>query len=265
MNYQIFQRIKRKVAKISYLSKKMERLQKVLAKAGITSRRKAEDLILAGRVSVDDEIITTLGFVVQDGSVVKFDGKKVEGENKVYYLLHKPRRVICSLKDERDRKTVIDLIDSNERVFPVGRLDYDTSGVLLLTNDGDFANEMTHPRYHLPKTYEVKIDGILSSQEIKLLESGIKIDDDTVTLPAKLKVINKSLAKKTTDFELIIQEGKNRQIKRMMEALGYTVIRLHRSKMAFIECKDLNPGEYRSLKPAEIAQLKEFANSGVIK
>lgn len=243
----------------------MERLQKVIAKAGITSRRKAEDLILAGRVSVDDEIITTLGFVVQEGSVVKFDGVILGSENKVYYLLHKPRRVICSLKDEQDRKTVIDLIDSKERVFPVGRLDYDTSGVLLLTNDGDFANEMTHPRYHLPKTYEVKIDGILSPQEIKVLESGIKIDDDTITLPAKLNVINKSLSKNTTDFELIIQEGKNRQIKRMMEALGYRVVRLHRSKMAFLDCKDLNPGEYRSLKPSEILKLREFAISGVIK
>jgi len=243
----------------------MERLQKVIAKAGITSRRKAEDLILAGRVSVDDEIITTLGFVVQEGSVVKFDGVILGNENKVYYLLHKPRRVICSLKDEQDRKTVIDLIDSKERVFPVGRLDYDTSGVLLLTNDGDFANEMTHPRYHLPKTYEVKIDGILSPQEIKMLETGIKIDDDTITLPAKLNLINKSLAKKTTDFELIIQEGKNRQIKRMMEALGYRVVRLHRSKMAFLDCRDLNPGEYRSLKPSEITKLREFAISGVIK
>lgn len=243
----------------------MERLQKVIARAGITSRRKAEDLILAGHVSVDDEIITTLGFIVNDGSVVKFDGKIVERENKVYYLLYKPRRVICSLKDERDRQTVIDLIDSKERVFPVGRLDYDTSGVLLLTNDGEFANEMTHPRYHLPKTYEVKIEGVLSSNEIIQLEKGITLDDGTVTLPSKLKIIKKDLSKQTTEFELIIQEGKNRQIKRMMEALEYKVIRLHRSKLAFIDCKDLNPGEYRRLKPSEIKQLREFANSGVLK
>jgi len=243
----------------------MERLQKVLARAGIASRRKAEDLILAGRVSVDNEIITTLGFIVKKGSVVKFDGKKVEGENKVYYLLHKPKKVICSLKDEHDRKTVIDLIDSAERVFPVGRLDFDTSGVLLLTNDGEFANEMTHPRFHLPKTYEVKIDGVLSTTEIKQLEKGITLDDDTVTLPAKLWVTNKDLNKKTTDFELIIQEGKNRQIKRMMEALNYNVTRLHRSKMAFIECKDLKPGEYRRLKPFEVKQLRELANRGFLK
>jgi 23S rRNA pseudouridine2605 synthase len=243
----------------------MERLQKILARAGIASRRKAEDLILAGRVSVDNETITTLGFVVKKGSVVKFDGKKVEGENKVYYLLHKPKKVICSLKDEHDRKTVIDLIESTERIFPVGRLDFDTSGVLLLTNDGEFANEMTHPSFHLPKTYEVKIDGVLSATEIKQLEKGITLDDDTITLPAKLWVTSKDLNKKTTDFELIIQEGKNRQIKRMMEALNYNVTRLHRSKMAFIECKDLKPGEYRRLKPFEVKQLRELANNGVLK
>lgn len=243
----------------------MERLQKILARAGIASRRKAEDLILAGRVSVDNEVITTLGFVVKKGSVVKFDNKKVEGENKVYYLLHKPKKVICSLKDEHDRKTVVDLIESTERIFPVGRLDFDTSGVLLLTNDGEFANEMTHPRFHLPKTYEVKIDGVLSTTEIKQLEKGITLDDETITLPAKLWVTNKDLNKKTTDFELIIQEGKNRQIKRMMEALNYNVTRLHRSKMAFIECKDLKPGEYRRLKPFEVKQLRELASSGVLK
>jgi len=242
----------------------MERLQKILARAGIASRRKAEDLILAGRVSVDNEIITTLGFIVKKGSVVKFDGKKVEGENKVYYLLHKPKKVICSLKDEHDRKTVIDLIESTERIFPVGRLDFDTSGVLILTNDGEFANEMTHPRFHLPKTYEVKIDGVLSTTEIKQLEKGITLDDDTITLPAKLWVTSKDLNKKTTDFELVIQEGKNRQIKRMMEALNYNVTRLHRSKLAFIECKDLKPGEYRRLKPFEVKQLRELANSGVL-
>ena len=264
MSYLIYQRIKRKVAKISYLSNNMERLQKILAKAGIASRRKAEDLILAGRVSVDDEIITTLGFVVKKGSVVKFDGKKVEGENKVYYLLHKPRKYICSLKDEHNRKTVVELIDSKERIFPVGRLDYDTSGVLLLTNDGDFMNEMIHPSYHLPKTYEVTIDGVLSTPEIKLLESGITLDDGTVTLPAKLWVTKKDLVKKTTEFELIIKEGKNRQIKRMMEALNYNVTRLHRSKLAFIECKDLKAGEYRRLKPFEVKQLRELASNGAL-
>ncbi len=243
----------------------MERLQKILARAGIASRRKSEDLILAGRVTVDNEVITTLGFIVKKGSVVKYDGKKVEGENKVYYLLHKPKKVICSLKDEHDRKTVVDLIESSERIFPVGRLDFDTSGVLLLTNDGEFTNEMTHPRFHLPKTYEVKIDGVLSTLEIKQLEKGITLDDGTITLPAKLWVTNKDLNKKTTDFELIIQEGKNRQIKRMMEALNYNVTRLHRSKMAFIECKDLKPGEYRRLKPFEVKQLRELATNGVLK
>lgn len=243
----------------------MERLQKILARAGIASRRKSEELILAGRVSVDGETITTLGYMVDQGSVVRFDGNVVESENKVYYLLYKPKQVICSLKDEHGRTTVIDIIESSERVFPVGRLDYDTSGVLLLTNDGIFANEMTHPRYHLPKTYEVKIDGVLSSSEVMQLEKGIILDDGTLTLPASLKIVKKDLIKETTEFELIIKEGKNRQIKRMMEALNYKVIRLHRSKLAFIDCKDLNPGEYRQLTLFEIKHLRDFANSGVLK
>lgn len=243
----------------------MERLQKILARAGIASRRKAEELILAGRVEVDGEVITTLGFVVKKGAVVKFDGKKVEGENKVYYLLHKPKKVICSLNDEHDRKTVLDLFSVAERIFPVGRLDYDTSGVLFLTNDGEFANEMTHPRFHLPKLYEVKIEGVLTTAEIKLLEKGIKLDDGTVTLPSKVWITNKAIGKQTCEFELTIQEGKNRQIKRMMEALGYEVTRLHRAKLAFVDCKGLKPGEYRRLKPFEVKQLRELANNGVLK
>lgn len=265
MNCQTFQTIKRKAANISCLSKQMERLQKILARAGIASRRKAEELILAGRVEVDGEVITTLGFVVKKGAVVKFDGKKVEGENKVYYLLHKPKKVICSLNDEHDRQTVVDLLNVSERIFPVGRLDYDTSGVLFLTNDGEFANEMTHPRFHLPKLYEVSIDGILTPAQIKLLEKGIKLDDGTVTLPSKVYITKKNMAKQSSEMELTIQEGKNRQIKRMMEALGYNVTRLHRAKLAFVECKDLRPGEYRRLKPFEVKQLRELANHGVAK
>ena len=242
----------------------MERLQKILARAGIASRRKAEDLIRAGRVSVDGVVITDMGFIVKKGSAVFFDGKKVEGENKVYYLMYKPKKVICSLNDEHQRKTVVDLIESKERVFPVGRLDYDTTGVLILTNDGEFSNEMTHPRFHLDKSYEVKINGILEPDQIRQLERGIRLDDGSITQPAKLKVTNKNFEKKTTDFELTIQEGKNRQIKRMMEALGYEVTRLHRFRFAFITITDLKPGEVRRLKPIEVKKLRQLANTGAM-
>jgi len=240
----------------------MERLQKVIAKAGIASRRKAEELILAGRVQVDGITITQMGFVVKKGAVVTFDGKKVDGENKVYYLLYKPKKVICSLNDEHQRKTVVDLIESNERIFPVGRLDYDTSGVLLLTNDGEFSNEMTHPHFHLTKSYEVSINAILTPDEVKTLERGVTLDDGTVTQSAKVYVTRKNFEKNTSELELSIQEGKNRQIKRMMEALGHEVTRLHRFKFAFITILDLKPGEYRRLKPIEVKRLRALAGTG---
>lgn len=239
----------------------MERLQKVLAKAGIASRRKAEELIAQGRVAVDGVTITTQGFTVKKGSVVTFDGKKVDGENKVYYLLYKPKKILCSVSDDRGRKTVVDLIEGNERIFPVGRLDYDTSGVLLLTNDGEFSNEMTHPRYHLWKSYEVSIDGILSPDQVKKLEKGIELDG-VMTLDAKVTITHKNLEKSSSELTISIQEGKNRQIKRMMESFGYTVTRLHRYRFAFIHVRDLKPGEYRRLKPFEVKQLRLLANTG---
>lgn len=239
----------------------MERLQKIIAKAGIASRRKAEELIKAGHVQVDGVTVTEMGFVVKKGSVVTYDGKKVDGENKVYYLLNKPMKVLSSVSDDRGRRTVIDLIPGNERIYPVGRLDYDTTGVLLLTNDGDFSNELTHPRYHLKKTYDVKINGILAVEQIKALEKGILLDG-VMTLPAKVTVTNKNMAKHESEFTITIMEGKNRQIKRMVESFGLTVLRLHRSRFGFIEVKDLKPGEYRILKPYEVKQLRMLANEG---
>ena len=241
----------------------MERLQKIIAQAGIASRRKAEELILAGRVTVDGVVIDTLGFKAKKGSEVCVDGKKLDGEDKVYYVMYKPKKVICTLNDEHDRHTVISLMtDVPQRIFPVGRLDYDTTGVLILTNDGDFANAMTHPRYHLSKTYEVHIDGVLTTPQIKNLEHGIQLDDGSITLPAKVWITHKDFTHKTTDFELSIQEGKNHQIKRMVEALGYNVTRLHRKSFAFIKVNDMKPGEYRRLKPFEVKQLRKLAEEG---
>ncbi len=241
----------------------MDRLQKIIAASGVASRRKAEELIRQGRVTVDGTVIQKMGYQPRKGAVIAIDGKQIQRENKVYFLMNKPRRTLCTLKDEHQRATVVDLIDVPERIFPVGRLDYDTTGVLILTNDGDFANEIMHPRYHLPKTYEVLINGILTTEQIKQLEKGIRLDDGIVTLPAKVWITNKDFARKTTSLELTIQEGRNRQVKRMMEALGYEVKRLNRSKLGFLMVRDLKPGEYRILKPFEVKQLRRLANEGM--
>jgi len=260
MNCRIFP-ITKKPAKKARFSNSMERLQKIIAKAGITSRRKAEELIKAGKVQVDGVTVTEMGHIVKKGSIVTYDGKKLDGENKVYYLLNKPKKVLSSVSDDRGRPTVVDLIESTERIYPVGRLDYDTTGALILTNDGDFSNELTHPRYHLKKLYEVKVNGILSTPQIKALEQGIDLDG-VMTLPTKVLVTHKDLSKQETDFTIVLVEGKNRQIKRMVESFGLTVLKLHRARFGFIEVKDLRPGEYRTLKPYEVKQLRLLANEG---
>ena len=243
----------------------MERLQKVIAAAGITSRRKAEGLILEGRVAVNGNIMTELGYKVKRGDVVEVDGKPIEKEDKVYFLMNKPKRTMCTNQDEHGRPTVVDLVDCDKRIFTVGRLDYDTSGLIILTNDGEFANEIIHPRYHIPKVYNLTINGILTGEDMKKIKEGIVLDDGVKTLPAKYKITEKDVAKNQCSFDLTIVEGKNRQIKRMMEALGYEVRRLHRKKLAFLHCSDLRQGEYRRLKPFEVQQLRSLAQKGKMK
>ena len=243
----------------------MERLQKVIAQAGIASRRKAEEMIAQGRVCVNGEIITEMGYKVKRGDLVEVDGDPIHKEDKVYFLMNKPKRTMCTSNDEFDRRTVIDLVECSQRIFTVGRLDYDTSGLLLLTNDGDFANELIHPRYHIPKVYNLTINGILSIEETEKIKKGIVLDDGIKTLPAKIKMTEKDPAKNQCSFDLTIYEGRNRQIKRMMEALGYEVRRLHRKELAFLKCSDLRQGEYRKLKPFEVQQLRSLATKGKMK
>ncbi|WP_278842324.1 pseudouridine synthase [Holdemania filiformis] len=244
----------------------MDRLQKIIAASGLTSRRKAEDWILQGRVKVDGQVVTELGVKPRKGALIEVDGKAIAREDKVYYVMNKPKKVLCTLNDEHDRRTVVDLMtDVPQRVFPVGRLDYDTTGVLIMTNDGEFANEIIHPRYHIAKVYEVTINGILKTEEIKQLEQGVVLDDGIKTLPAKLWVTNKDFAHEQTMFELTIQEGRNRQIKRMLEVFGYEVRRLHRRSLGPITVRGLNPGEYRLMKPFEVKQLRRLANEGRLK
>ena len=243
----------------------MERLQKVIAAAGITSRRKAEVLISEGRVAVNGKTVTELGYKVKRGDLIEVDGKPIAKEDKVYFLMNKPKRTMCTSEDEFGRQTVVDLIDCEQRIFTVGRLDYDTSGLIILSNDGDFANEIIHPRYHIPKVYNLKINGILTSEDMKKIKSGIVLDDGIKTLPAKYRITEKDPQKNQCSFDLTIVEGRNRQIKRMMEALGYEVRRLHRSKLALLHCSDLRQGEYRVLKPFEVKQLRSLAQKGEMK
>lgn len=240
----------------------MERLQKVIAQAGITSRRKAEQLIVDGRVEVNGTIVTELGFKVKKGDAIYVDGKQVVRENKVYFVMNKPKRCVCTNGEQEDRLKAVDLIDCEERIFTVGRLDYDTSGVLILTNDGEFANLIIHPRHHISKTYNLTIGGLLNNEDIRKIKSGIVLDDGIKTLPAKIKNIVKEHEKNQTSFDLTIYEGRNRQIKRMMEALGYQVRRLHRKQLGFLTVSDLSQGSYRILKPFEVKKLRALAQEG---
>ena len=239
----------------------MERLQKVIAQCGVASRRKAEELILSGRVKVDDVVVDTVGFKVSCDSVIKVDDNVINKEEKVVYIINKPKNIISSVKDEKGRDTVIDLVDSPYRLFPVGRLDFDSSGLLILTNDGELTNMIIHPRYKIPKVYEVTINGLITLDEIKTLENGIRVDD-YVTSKARIVLVSSNNNKKTSHMTMTIFEGHNRQIRKMFETLGYTVTRLHRIKEANIEIGNLKPGAYRRLKPFEVVSLKRYLNNG---
>lgn len=240
----------------------MERIQKVIAASGVASRRKAEQMVIEGRVTVNGEVMNTLGYLVKRGDCIEVDGKPITKENKVYYVMNKPKKTMCTSQDEFDRNTVVSLIQGSERVFSVGRLDYDTSGVLILTNDGTFSNLLIHPRYHIPKVYNLTINGILSGEQLLQLKKGVVLDDGYKTMPAKYKITEKDPIKKQMSLDLTIYEGKNRQVKRMMEAFGYKVTRLHRKQLGFLRVDDLSQGEYRKLKPYEVKQLRLLANQG---
>ncbi|MBQ1307103.1 MAG: rRNA pseudouridine synthase [Erysipelotrichaceae bacterium] len=238
----------------------MERLQKIIAGSGICSRRRAEELILEGKVAVNGRIITELGFKADPEDEITVEGRPVRKEEKVVYLLNKPKNVISSVSDDKGRKTVVDLIDSPYRIFPIGRLDFDSSGLLLLSNDGELMQKIIHPKYEVEKTYEVTIDGLIRQDEIEQLCKGV-IVDDYITSPAQVKLIRKNENRYTSFLEVTIHEGKNREIRKMFESIGYTVIKLHRISEAGIELGNLKSGEYRLLKPYEIKKLKQYLNN----
>jgi 23S rRNA pseudouridine2605 synthase len=237
----------------------MERLQKVIAQSGYTSRRKAEELIKAGKVEVNGVVCNVLGTKVSGNDVITINGHSLEKENKVYYLFYKPKGVICSMKDEHNRPCVADYFTAiKERVYPVGRLDFDTTGVLFMSNDGEFANLMMHPSSHLEKIYEVSIKGILKTKEKKMLESGVYLEG-VETLPAKIKVVDVDDEHGTTMLMIRLIEGKNRQVKKMFESVGHPVKRLHRIMIGPIDLKGLTPGSCRRLTPHEVKVLRNLA------
>lgn len=232
----------------------MERLQKVIAASGVTSRRKAEELITAGKVRVNGEIVTELGTRVSDKDRIEVNGEILEKEVKEYYLLNKPRGVVTTTSDDKGRKTVVDLIPTNARIYPVGRLDYDTTGVLLLTNDGDFANILMHPSSGVEKVYVAKLNGIIKGEQINKLKDGVMLDDELVKASrVKLKKVDPK--SNSSMVQITINEGKNHQVKRMFEAVGFLVDKLKREKEGFFDLKDLQSGEFRKLTPKEVAKV----------
>lgn len=243
----------------------LERLQKIIAQSGLTSRRKAEQLIIDGRVKVNSKLVTTLGTKVSPKDEVAVDNVPLVKEQNVYYLLYKPRGYISSVKDEKDRETVIDLMpDVRERIFPIGRLDYTTSGVLLLTNDGEFAHLLMHPKHEIEKVYVVKIEGIPSKERLAILRKGVKDKGDTLKA-IDYKIISTDRRKETMILEVKLHEGKNRHVRRMFEGLGHPVMKLKREKYGFLTVNDLQPGKYRSLTHEEIHQLTMLATKNVKK
>ncbi len=232
----------------------MERLQKVIANSGICSRRKAEELITAGKVVVNGEIVTELGTKVTDKDEIVVDGKLIETEEKEYYLLNKPRGVVTTVKDDKGRKTVVDLIDTDKRIYPIGRLDYDTTGVLLLTNDGEFANLIMHPKSEIDKVYLAKVEGIATGTHVKELENGIEVEGIKLS-SSRVKVKRIDRDREESFVEITIHEGKNHQVKKMLESVGLPVIKLTRERVAFLTVDKLKSGEYRKLNPKEVHQL----------
>lgn len=233
------------------------RLQKYLANCGIASRRKSEELILQGKISINGNKITELGIKINpDKDIVEYNGKKVELESEnVYILLNKPIGYVTTVKDQFNRDSVLDLVKTNKRLVPVGRLDMYTSGALILTNDGDFVYRVTHPKHEIEKTYTVTIVGIVTIEEVEQLKKGVKIED-YITKPAKVKILKTDEEKNQSRLEITIHEGKNRQVRKMCEAINHKVIALHRSKIGNISVKDLSLGKWRYLTKKEIESMK---------
>jgi 23S rRNA pseudouridine2605 synthase len=234
-----------------------ERLQKYMASCGVASRRKCEDLIVNGKVRVNETIITNLGFKIDPNrDKVYIDNKIIKPvTKKIYIALHKPVGYVSTVKDERNRSTIIDLININERIYPIGRLDYDTSGLILLTNDGEIYNKIIHPREEINKVYEAMIRGLLTREDIDKFTRGVDIGD-YITAPAKIQIQRQ--VQGNSEVRITIHEGKNRQIRRMCDAIGHPVLALKRISVGKIELGNLKYGEWRYLSDNEIKYISQL-------
>ena len=237
----------------------MERLQKVISQAGVASRRESEKIIQQGRVTVNGKVVTEMGTKVTPGKDrIMVDGKPIAGEKLVYILLYKPKGILTTLKDPQDRKTVASLVsDITQRIYPVGRLDYNTEGLLLLTNDGALTHALIHPSKKIDKTYIAKVAGRPSQEKLDLLRVGIQLEDG-MTAPAVINMIDYDRERNMTSLQITIHEGKNRQIRRMFEAIGSDVKQLKRVQFAFLTLEGLRRGSYRHLLPQEVEALQNL-------
>jgi 23S rRNA pseudouridine2605 synthase len=237
----------------------MERLQKVLAAAGIGSRRKCEQIIQEGRVQVNGEQVTELGTKVDPASdAIAVDGRPILSEKKVYLMFNKPKGCITSVTDPGGRKTVMDFMkDVKERVYPVGRLDYETEGLLILTNDGEFANKLTHPKFHVPKTYHATVKGVPHGSILEKLARGVMLEDG-MTAPAEVDYHDIDADQKESVIAITIHEGRNRQVRRMFDSVNFPVIRLKRIRFGTLFLQGLSRAKYRELTPAEVKELLDY-------
>lgn len=237
----------------------MERLQKVIAHAGIASRRKAESLITEGRVKVNGEVVTELGTKVSKKEQIEVDGVPIYQEEPVYYLFYKPRGVISAVSDDKNRKVVTDyFVGVPERIYPVGRLDYNTSGILLLTNDGDFSQRLSHPKHQVDKVYVAKVKGFADNKTLYPLAKGVMIEGRK-TAPARFEILSTDRKAGTSIVELTIHEGRNHQVKNMLAAVGLPVQKLKRERYGDLTLQGLRPGEFRRLNAREVNSLRNIS------
>ncbi|MCL8209852.1 pseudouridine synthase [Spiroplasma attinicola] len=233
-----------------------QRLQKVIANAGYIARRKAELLITSGKVKVNDQVVTTLGTRVLPNDVIKINNKILEFNDYLYFIFYKPVNCLTTLNDPRNRPTIMPYFSKIKvRIYPVGRLDFDTSGLLLMTNDGDFSNQILHPKYKIDKVYQVTCQGLLSQEQIKQLTKGVQIEATIITAPAKVKVIKTDFETETTIINLTIHQGYKNQVKRMLKGVGSKVLTLKRIAIGNLNLTGLKPGDYRILTTKERQDL----------